>query len=80
MNFLRAAVVGQDYSQQLEAVDGKPPYSWSSDPLPAELSLGSASGRISGRPTQKAAKKSYEFKVKDADGKEATMRIELEVK
>jgi hypothetical protein len=53
--FLPDGTVGVNYSAQLGATGGQPPYSWfltiDSAPLPAGLSLDRSSGLISGTPT-----------------------------
>jgi len=51
--WLPAGTLGVAYSETLQATGGETPYTWSiiSGALPAGLSLGSASGTISGTPT-----------------------------
>ena len=45
-------IVGLPYNYALQATGGSPPYTWSTSSLPPGLSLNSATGQISGTPTQ----------------------------
>jgi hypothetical protein len=67
-NPLPAATQGQPYSQPLTASGGTAPYTWSSDTLPADLTL-SPTGVLSGAPT---ATGSYSFTVTAKDATPAT--------
>lgn len=51
---LAAGIVGEAYSETLEATGGATPYTWSmsADNLPAGLSLNPTTGEISGTPTE----------------------------
>ncbi len=68
---LPGALAGAPYSATLQAVGGTPPYSWSivSGSLPDGLSLGPATGVISGIPTQVG---SFNFTVQVQDSVLAT--------
>ena len=59
---------GNTYTSTLQAQGGTPPYKWSltSGTLPAGLSLNSATGVISGTPTQSVANLSLSFTVTDS--------------
>ncbi len=59
---------GNTYTSTLQARGGTPPYKWSltSGTLPAGLSLNSATGVISGTPTQSVANLSLSFTVTDS--------------
>lgn len=48
---LSRAIQGKPYSATLQALGGTAPYTWSSGPLPAGLSLDPATGVIAGTPT-----------------------------
>ncbi|MFZ4858309.1 MAG: putative Ig domain-containing protein [Desulfuromonadaceae bacterium] len=66
---LPAATVGVAYSQTLTAKDGTKPYVWSTmggDPIPAGLSLNSATGVLSGTPSA-AGTANVTFMLEDAN-------------
>ncbi|HXG68308.1 MAG TPA: putative Ig domain-containing protein, partial [Blastocatellia bacterium] len=67
--------VGEAYSRQLTAVNGKPPYSWSvaSGTLPLGISL-NAAGLISGTPTRDGT---FPFSVRVTDSLGSTARASL---
>ena len=71
---------GTSYSQNLTAAGGLSPYSWSiqSGTLPAGLSL-SASGLISGTPTNISNSTSIVFKVTDSRGVTATKELAIAI-
>ncbi len=70
---------GFGYSQQLSAVNGQPPYSWSllSDSLPAGLTL-TTGGLISGTPTTNGTF-NFTVKVTDASSSTATQALTLNI-
>ena len=72
--------VGVSYSNTLTASGGTGPYAWSvsSGTLPAGISLGSASGVLSGTPTA-AGTSSFTVKVTDAAGQTATQATSLTI-
>lgn len=74
------AVLGAAYSETLEASGGAEPYSWSVDPdggeLPPGLTLGAASGEISGTPTETGT---WEFTAQVADDGDVTDTQELSI-
>jgi Putative Ig domain len=65
---LPAGQVGVAYAATLTASGGIPPYSWSlaAAALPAGLTLNSATGQISGTPSQASSGSAVTFKVSDA--------------
>ena len=65
---LPSGTAGSEYSAKLTAAGGKEPYTWSltSGTLPAELSLGSATGVIKGTPTAPANAISVTFRVRSS--------------
>ncbi|WP_169513355.1 Ig-like domain-containing protein [Flexithrix dorotheae] len=75
---LANALVGQSYSQNLEAIGGVTPYSWSitSGNLPSGLSLNGST--ISGTPTSTGTY-NFTIKVTDNDGAEDTNDLSIEV-
>lgn len=77
---LPAATVGNFYSRTLTASGGVGPYTWniSSGALPAGLSLGSASGTISGTPTV-SGNFSFTVRVTDNRGVSAVKTLSLTV-
>ena len=68
--------VGIAYSATLAASGGTPPYSWSAPGLPAGLSINSATGVISGTPTQSSA---YAFVVTVSDAASASFSAVLSI-
>jgi hypothetical protein len=72
--------VGTAYSQGLSASGGTTPYVWSvsSGSLPPGLSLDSATGVISGMPTQKGSF-SFTVQVTDAAGSQASQQFTIKV-
>ena len=75
-------MIGEAYSETLEATDGTAPYTWSvsKSSLPTGLSLNPATGKISGTPTEEGA---TNFTVKVTDGatpaQEATEELSIRV-
>ena len=69
--------VGAPYQAQLEAAGGTGEYSWSlaSGTLPAGVGL-DATGKVGGKPTA-AGKSTFQVKVKDGAGAEATADLDL---
>ena len=78
---LPGAIVGNNYSQQLQATGGTPPYRWSlsvpSPPMPPGLTL-SSGGIVSGIPSQ-AAGDNFLFQVNDSMNRAATQMLNLSV-
>ncbi|WP_456600681.1 Ig domain-containing protein, partial [Blastococcus sp. SYSU DS0616] len=74
------ATVGERYGVRLDASGGRRPYRWSvtTGSLPPGLSLSSASGRISGRPTASGTS-SFTVEAVDRRGTKATAGLELSV-
>lgn len=68
---LPGGVVGTAYSTQLEAAEGTGPYTWSSDVVPAGLTL-SQDGVLSGTPTAATASTTMQITATDHNGKTAT--------
>ena len=76
---LPEGVVGQSYSQTLDASGGTPPYTWSvaSGSLPPGLTLSSAGGVVSGTPTSSGT---YSFTAQVTDGAQtATKSLSITV-
>ena len=77
---LPEVVQNQTYSQTFTAIGGTQPYSWSvvGGTLPAGLNLNSATGELSGKPTQ-AATGSFTVQVKDGQGLTASAQFSVNV-
>ena len=78
---LPTAAARKYYSEQLQETGGAPPYRWSwvsvpAGRIPAGLSLGSATGVISGTPTR-AGTTALTVTVTDAEGQSAKARLSL---
>jgi hypothetical protein len=74
---LTAGKVGVDYSFDLKATGGTAPFRWELEPgstLPPGLSLATATGSISGKPTTTG---SYTFKIKITDASLPSPRSEI---
>jgi hypothetical protein len=71
--------LGAPYSATLMATGGNPPYTWAltSGTLPAGLSLGSASGTISGTPTANANASALTFTVSDSSSQVQSKSVNL---
>jgi plastocyanin len=80
---IAAGEVEKTYSQQLTAVNGTPPYTWSitAGQLPKGLVFNGNAGFISGKPVQFVSKTTISFKVVDAGNPqgEATASLEIAV-
>jgi hypothetical protein len=78
---LAIGAAGAKYSQQLSAVGGAAPYSWSTAPgaLPAGLSLDSTSGLIAGTPAGTSSQ-SVTFTVTDKFGVSGSSTLQLTVR
>lgn len=74
---LPVATVSQAYSQQLSALGGTPPYTWSCSNVPGGLACSSA-GVLSGTP-QTAGSYTFAVTVKDANGVSSTRSLSLTV-
>jgi hypothetical protein len=76
---LPAGQVGAAYSATLIATGGTAPYSWSltAGTLPAGLALNTATGGISGTPTQAVANTALTFKVTDSGSPAQTQSVTL---
>jgi hypothetical protein len=72
--------VSQAYSATIAATGGTSPYSWtvSSGTLPTGVTLGAASGVISGTPSQSGTS-SFTIQVKDASGQTATTNLGIQI-
>jgi len=72
--------IGTAYSDTLTASGGTGPYAWSvsAGTLPAGITLGSATGTLSGTPTA-AGTSTFTVKVTDADGQSATEATALAI-
>lgn len=77
---LRTATVGVAYSATFTGSGGTAPYTYAvaSGTLPAGLSLGSATGAISGTPTT-AATSSFTIRITDSKGVQATQASSIQV-
>ena len=79
---LAAGMVGEAYSETLEATGGATPYTWSmsADNLPAGLSLNPTTGEISGTPTEMGTA-NFTVKVTDSatPAEEATKELSIRV-
>ena len=77
--FLPYAVNGVAYSETLQASGGKRPYTWSvtAGALPNALSLSSASGEISGTPSDTAGDYVFTIEVADSASDAATREFTL---
>jgi len=75
---LPTGVIGAPYSQTLQAVNGTQPFNWTivSGALPSGLTLGAASGTISGTPTA-AGTATFSVQVTDANGLSAQQAFTL---
>ncbi|MDP3730854.1 MAG: glucoamylase family protein, partial [Candidatus Omnitrophota bacterium] len=73
-------IAGEDYNENLNAIDGTPPYTWSivEQNLPDGLTLNSATGEISGIPTV-ANTFGFVAKVTDARLKTATKTLSINI-
>jgi hypothetical protein len=71
--------IGNTYMATLQAQGGTPPYKWSltSGTLPAGLSLNSATGVISGTPTQSVANLSLSFTATDSSATPLSASVTL---
>ena len=78
---LASAAVGQEYSVQLEAADGRQPYSWrvAAGVLPEGLRLTRTTGEISGAPTVQAATEAFTIRVTDSDSPVSTDEHEFKL-
>jgi subtilisin family serine protease len=77
---LLAAEVNKEYSAELTAAGGGPPYTWSIDSgeLPAGLSMNATSGTISGTPTA-VETCTFTVRVEDDGSEHATREFMIEV-
>lgn len=79
---LADGTAGNNYNTvQLTAVDGTPPYKWSTTTtpaLPAGLRV-DADGKVSGNPTGQAPQASYKFTLTDANGATAAKDLQLTI-
>ncbi|MFQ5543719.1 MAG: Ig domain-containing protein [Nitrospiria bacterium] len=68
---LPAGTIGQSYNVIIDATGGVKPYTWSANGIPAGLSIGTASGEISG--TISAAAGTYNFTITVTDSSTPTI-------
>ena len=71
------ATINQPYSYKLTAQGGKLPYQWSAKNLPADLTINSETGEITGTPKAPKSDDVYTFTVKDDRGVTANIDLKL---
>lgn len=72
-------IAEESYSAMLEAVGGIGPYTWSSTGLPADFTLNSETGEITGLPSA-FGESQVELTVTDSDSKTATRTVQLSIR
>jgi hypothetical protein len=79
--YLNQGKAGNSYTQNLAATNGVAPYTWSIEAgtLPKGLTLNSAKGTITGKPTEKTSGISLTIKVTDSAGGSATRNFTLKI-
>lgn len=75
---LPAAIVGRNYTVDLNASGGKRPLSWTTGTPPAGLRLSADSGRLSGKP-ERPGSSCFKVSVQDAVGRSDTRLFDLRV-
>ncbi len=72
-------IAEESYSMALEAVGGIGPYTWSSTGLPADFTLNSETGELTGTPST-FGESEVELTVTDSDSRTATRTVQLSIR